>query len=68
MCKKHIHLVSDMTGDKTGDLVGLGDQQQRQPSTSPANRVLKGYNAVNWHVDKCICYLANIPGPGQCDT
>ena len=68
--------MADLTGDKTSDLVGFGNDgvlvsfnNGDNTFTSPAKLVLKGfaYNAGGWRVDKHLRYLSDIRGIGRCD-
>jgi len=72
----HPRLIADVTGDKTGDLVGFGyagvyvsSNNGNNSFTSPVKLVLAdfGYNNGGWRVDKHIRYLADIRSVGRCD-
>jgi hypothetical protein len=74
--EKHVRLVADVTGDRTGDLVGFGEDgvlistnNGDNSFTSPVRLVLKdfAYNAGGWRVEKHIRYLSDIRGVGRSD-
>jgi hypothetical protein len=73
---KHVRLVADVTGDRTADLIGFGDNgvlisfnNGNDTFAKPVKNVLAdfGYSAGGWRVEKHIRYLADIRNAGWCD-
>ena len=73
--EKHVRLVGDVSGDKTGDLVGFGDSGvlvafNRGNNTFTGVKLVLGdfgYNAGGWRVEKHLRYLCDIRNVGRCD-
>jgi hypothetical protein len=76
LTSKHPRLVADVTGDKSGDIVGFGKagvwisiNNGNNTFADPPKMVIAdfAYSAGGWRIDKHIRYMADIRNVGRAD-